>query len=189
MALSARTALRPVFSPAPARAAPPRRAATKIMAASFHDFKAKDLSGAEVSFDQYKGKVVLVTNVACQCGLTSSNYKELVALHQQYADQGLVIQAWPSNQFGAQEPGTPEEIRTFVNTKFGGDGLTLMEKVDVNGPRTHPVWQFLKAETAPEEVRWNFGAKFLIAKDGTVVERNGDNPRASEAKIKELLAA
>uniref|UniRef100_A0A383VFI9 Glutathione peroxidase n=1 Tax=Tetradesmus obliquus TaxID=3088 RepID=A0A383VFI9_TETOB len=167
-----------------------RRSSVKVMA-DFHSLSAKTLDGEAVSFDKYKGKVVLVTNVACFCGLTNSNYKELVQLNKKYADQGLVVMAWPCNSFGAQEPGSPEQIKSFVKDKFGGDDLTFMEKVEVNGPGTHPVWKYLKGAcpTCDGEVTWNFKAKFIIDKEGNVVERNGDNPLASEAKLQQLLAA
>eukprot|EP00879_Flechtneria_rotunda_P012448 GHRR01012999.1.p1 GENE.GHRR01012999.1~~GHRR01012999.1.p1 ORF type:complete len:213 (+),score=39.60 GHRR01012999.1:57-641(+) len=165
------------------------RAVPRVMA-NFHSYSAKTLHGSEVKLDQYKGKVVLVTNVACYCGLTNSNYRELVQLHQKYHDKGLEILAWPCNQFGAQEPGTPAQITSFVTDKFGAE-FTFMEKVDVNGPNTHPVWKYLKSgcRNCDGEVTWNFKAKFLIDKDGNVVERNGDNPLASEARIQQLLAA
>eukprot|EP00878_Enallax_costatus_P003376 GHUV01003585.1.p1 GENE.GHUV01003585.1~~GHUV01003585.1.p1 ORF type:complete len:193 (+),score=40.64 GHUV01003585.1:133-711(+) len=166
------------------------RSSTRVMASTFHTFSAKTLDGKDVSFDQYKGKVVLVTNVACYCGLTNGNYKELVQLHDKYHDKGLEIMAWPCNQFGAQEPGAPDQIKQFVQQKFGAN-FTFMEKVDVNGPTTHPVWKYLKSacSTCDGDVPWNFKAKFIIDKEGNVVERNGDNPLASEGKIQQLLAA
>lgn len=158
-------------------------------AANFHQLSAKTLDGKDVSFDKFKDKVVLVTNVACFCGYTSGNYKELVDLHSKYNSQGLEIVAFPCNQFGAQEPGSPAEIQKFVTDK--GVKFNMMEKIDVNGPKTHPVYQYLKGacSNCSGDVRWNFAAKFIIDKKGNVVERNGDNPLASEAKIKQLLAA
>ena len=86
-----------------------------------------------------------------QCGYTASNYKELSALHEKYASKGLVIQGWPCNQFGGQESGSPDQICAFAAGKKAE--FTLMEKVNVNGPATHPVWKWLK-EQKPGDVKW-----------------------------------
>eukprot|EP00898_Chlorokybus_atmophyticus_P003974 jgi/Chlat1/4578/Chrsp290S00321 len=169
---------------------PGRRGFTVAMAAGFHALKAKDIDGKEVDFEQrFKGKVVLVTNVASQCGFTNSNYTELVELHKKYADKGLEIVAFPCNQFGGQEPGSGEDIKKFAS-KYGAQFL-LMDKVDVNGPKTSEVYKYLKGacETCSGDVRWNFAAKFIIDKDGNVVERNKDSPKLSESKIAQLLQA
>lgn len=95
---------------------------------------------------------------------------------------------FPCNQFGWQEPGSEAEIKKFVEDKFdfSGVGVNMMSKIDVNGGKTHPVWQFLK-EQHPGDVRWNFAAKFLVDSEGNVVERNGDSAGASKAKIEALL--
>jgi glutathione peroxidase-family protein len=95
---------------------------------------------------------------------------------------------FPCNQFGSQEPGSEAEIKKFVEDKFdfSGVGVNMMSKIDVNGGKTHPVWQFLK-EQHPGDVRWNFAAKFLVDSEGNVVERNGDSAGASKAKIEALL--
>lgn len=157
--------------------------------ASFYDMSAKDLEGNTVNFGDFKGKVCIVTNVACNCGYTNSNYKELVALHNKYRDQGLEVLAFPCNQFGAQEPGSPAQIKDFVS-KYGVS-FKMMEKVDVNGPKTHPVWAYLKSacDTCGGDVTWNFKAKFIVDKNGNVVQRNGNPPAASETLIQQLLAA
>ncbi|KAI8464956.1 MAG: glutathione peroxidase [Monoraphidium minutum] len=168
-----------------------RRAAVRPMAsAGFYGLAAKTLEGEAYPFDKFKGKVVVITNVACACGLTNSNYKELVALHDKYSSQGLEIVAFPCNQFGRQESGSPEQIRSFVKDKYGVK-FTMMEKVDVNGPSTHPVWSYLKGACTDcsGDVDWNFRAKFIIDKNGNVVARTGENPSAIEGQIKELLAA
>ena len=98
------------------------------------------------------------------------------------------IVCFPCNQFGWQEPGSQAEIKKFVEDKFDfkGVGVNMMSKIDVNGGKTHPVWQFLK-EKHPGDVRWNFAAKFIIDSEGNVVERNGDSAGASKAKIEALL--
>lgn len=98
------------------------------------------------------------------------------------------IVCFPCNQFGWQEPGSEAEIKKFVEDKFDfkGVGVNMMSKIDVNGGKTHPVWQFLK-EKHPGDVRWNFAAKFIVDGEGNVVERNGDSAGASKAKIEALL--
>jgi glutathione peroxidase len=111
-------------------------------------------------------KVILFVNVASKCGLTPQ-YSGLVALDQAYGDRGLVIVGVPCNQFGAQEPGTPEEIKDFTKTKYDVD-FTLLEKQDVNGPNRSPLYQFLVGQGA--DIQWNFG-KFLVGRDGQVVAR------------------
>jgi len=102
--------------------------------------------------------------------------------------KGLEIVCFPCNQFGWQEPGSEAEIKKFVEDKFdfSGVGVNMMSKIDVNGGKTHAVWQFLK-EQHPGDVRWNFAAKFLVDSEGNVVERNGDSAGASKAKIEALL--
>jgi len=113
----------------------------------------------------------------------------LVALQKAYNSKGLEIVCFPCNQFGKQEPGTPAEIKKFA-ADFGDCG-TMMDKIDVNGGSTSSVWKFLKgsdAKGAGDDVGWNFAAKFIIDKEGKVVERNGSNPSKSEATIKALLA-
>eukprot|EP00897_Mesotaenium_endlicherianum_P003017 jgi/Mesen1/2743/ME000169S01910 len=158
---------------------------------SLHDFTVKDINGNDVSLSQYKGKVALVVNVASACGLTQSNYKELTELYNQYKDQGLVVLAFPSNQFGAQEPGSNEQIKEFVCSRFKAD-FPLFDKVDVNGANTAPVYQWLKSQKGGgilgSNIKWNFG-KFLVDKDGNVVERYAPttSPKSIEADIKKLL--
>lgn len=108
-------------------------------------------------------------------------------LHVRHASQ---VVCFPCNQFGAQESGSSAEIRKFVADKYGSK-FKMMEKIEVNGANTHPVYTYLKGacDGCQGDVRWNFAAKFIIDKNGAVVERNGGSPAASEAKIKALLAA
>jgi len=112
----------------------------------------------------------------------------LVALDEKYGAQGLAIVAFPSLQFGGQEFGTSEEIAKFAEGK--GAKFQMMSTVDVNGAKASPVWSYLKGacDTCGGDVKWNFSAKFLVDKAGNVVERNGDNPAKSEAKIQDLLS-
>jgi len=137
-----------------------------------HDFKAKTIDGEEQSLSDYSGKVLLVVNVASQCGLTP-HYSGLQELYQTYRDRGLVVVGFPCNQFGAQEPGTEAEIKTFCETRYGVD-FPMFAKVDVNGPNRHPLYEYLtKQATQPDgpgDIQWNF-AKFLVDRSGEVVAR------------------
>ena len=124
------------------------------------------LDGAPLAADAIENKVVLFVNVASQCGLTPQ-YRGLVELDKAYGDQGLVVVGVPCNQFGAQEPGTADEIKDFAKTKYEVD-FTLLEKQDVNGPSRSPLYQFLVGDG--EDISWNFG-KFVVGRDGEVVGR------------------
>ncbi|KAG2569886.1 hypothetical protein PVAP13_7NG446400 [Panicum virgatum] len=107
------------------------------LASSVHDFVVKDSKGNDVELSRYKGKVLLIVNVASQCGLTNSNYTELGSLHQKYGDKGLEILAFPCNQFGGQEPDTNEQIAEFACTRFKAE-YPIFGKVDVNGSNAAP---------------------------------------------------
>ncbi|XP_050304571.1 uncharacterized protein LOC126742075 [Anthonomus grandis grandis] len=139
---------------------------------AFHNFKADNIEGKEVPLSQYKGHVCLVVNVASKCGHTSSNYKELVELHNKYADKkGLRILAFPCNQFGKQEPGDNEKICEFAKKK--NVAFDMFAKINVNGKNAHPLWKWLTSQKdGPKgsKIDWNF-TKFLIDKEGHVVER------------------
>jgi glutathione peroxidase len=136
------------------------------------NFKMKSLAGKEVDLSQYKGKVVLIVNVASQCGYTPQ-YKGLQTLHDKYAKDGLVVLGVPSNDFGQQEPGTSEEIATFCQSNYGVK-FDMLEKVVVKGEDKVPLYKFLTSkETNPKfngEIKWNF-TKFLINRDGEIVNR------------------
>jgi glutathione peroxidase len=139
---------------------------------SIYDVPVNTLDGGPASLADYKGKTVLVVNVASKCGLTPQ-YEGLERLHEQYADKGFAVLGFPCNQFGAQEPGSPDEIATFCSTTYGVT-FPLFEKIDVNGDDRHPLYEKL-TETADAEgkagdVVWNF-EKFLIGPDGDVVAR------------------
>jgi len=140
--------------------------------ASLHEFSTTNLAGEPVDFADFANKVVLVVNVASACGLTP-HYTGLEALQQRLAPRGFSVVGFPCNQFGAQEPGSAEEIATFCSTTYGVT-FPLMSKVDVNGERRHPLYAWLCAEpTAPEgpsDIRWNF-TKFVVGRDGQVVAR------------------
>ena len=127
------------------------------------------LHGAETSLAAFDGKAILAVNVASKCGLTPQ-YTGLEALHEKYSDRGFTVVGFPCNQFGAQEPGSAEEIETFCSTNYGVT-FPLMEKIDVNGDDRHPIYSALTATADAEghtgDIRWNF-EKFLIAPDGTI---------------------
>lgn len=135
---------------------------------SFYDLEAKTISEQNVSLSQYKGKAVLVVNVASKCGFTGQ-YSGLETLYNDYKDKGFTILGFPSNDFGAQEPGSNDEIATFCQRNYGVS-FPMMAKIPVKGENKHPVYSFLTSGEKPGEVGWNF-EKFLIDADGKVVER------------------
>lgn len=136
---------------------------------SVHDLKLNSLDGKEVELSKYKGKVLLVVNVASRCGATPQ-YKELQMLHEKYSEQGLVVMGFPCNQFGAQEPGTSKDIREFCDSRYAVK-FPMFEKIDVNGKDQSPLYDYLKSTAADKgDIGWNF-EKFIVNKDGKVVAR------------------
>lgn len=139
----------------------------------------------------FKGKVLLIVNVASACGLTSGNYKELTEVYRDLKQAGLEILAFPCNQFGGQEPGSNEQIKEFACSRYKAE-FPIFDKVDVNGPKTAPIYQFLKSSKGGgilgDSIKWNF-AKFLVDQDGNVVERYAPttSPKSIEGDIKKLL--
>lgn len=145
-------------------------------AKSIYDFTVKDINGSEIPLSTYKGHVCIIVNVASECGLAKSNYKELVDLHNEYSEsKGLKILAFPCNQFAGQEPGDSKAICCFIsarNVKFD-----IFEKCNVNGSDSLSLWKYLKHHqpgTIGDFIKWNF-TKFIIDKNGKVVERHGPN--------------
>jgi glutathione peroxidase len=139
---------------------------------NIYDFKMRTIDGKEQALADYKGKVLLVVNVASQCGLTP-HYAGLQELHESYGERGLAVLGFPCNQFGGQEPGSEGEIKTFCETRFGVT-FPMFAKIDVNGPQRHPLYSHLTAQPTqpdgPGDIGWNF-AKFLVNRDGAVVAR------------------
>lgn len=136
---------------------------------SIYDFKAKTIDGKEVKLDKYKGKVLLVVNVASKCGNTPQ-YAPLEKMYQEYSDKGLVVLGFPCNQFAGQEPGTNEEIKEFCTATYGVK-FPMFSKIDVKGENADPLYQWLVAQTDNHnDIEWNF-AKFLIGRDGKVIAR------------------
>ena len=165
---------------------------TLLHAGSIYDIAVKDIDGKDTTLAAYKGKVVLIVNVASHCGYTPQ-YKSLEAVYQKYKDQGFVVLGFPCNQFGGQEPGTNEEIKQFCTSKYDVT-FPLFDKIEVNGPNRHPLYVLLAGETSPfpGNIKWNFN-KFLIGKDGKILKRfdskiTPDSPEATAA-IAEALAA
>ena len=159
-----------------------------------HDQQLKTLDGLPIHLADFRGRAVLIVNVASQCGLTPQ-YAGLQSLFETLNPRGFSVIGFPCNQFGGQEPGTSEEIHTFCETKFGVT-FPIVEKVEVNGDGRHPLFKELAAATDIEgftgDVRWNF-EKFLVAADGAVVGRFSPRvePEAPElvAEIEKLTAA
>jgi glutathione peroxidase len=135
---------------------------------NFHDFSVKTIDGQSKSLKDYKGKPVLLVNVASACGLTPQ-YTGLEKLFREYKDQGLVVLGLPCNQFGAQEPGSEAEIKQFCSLNYDVS-FPLTSKIEVNGAGAHPLYAWLRGETGGADIQWNF-EKFLIDKDGRIVKR------------------
>lgn len=138
------------------------------------DIELKTIDAKTLNLRDYEGKVLLVVNVASQCGFTPQ-YKDLQSLFEEFKDRGFEVLAFPCNQFGAQEPGSAEQITSFCETQFGVR-FQLFEKTDVNGAKAHPLFTYLK-EHAPgilgtDSIKWNF-TKFLIDRSGQKIKRFG----------------
>lgn len=138
--------------------------------ANIYDIPLKTIDGQPASLKDYKGKVLLLVNVASKCGLTPQ-YEGLEALHRKYQKDGLVVLGFPCNDFAGQEPGTNEEIKEFCSTKYQVS-FPLFDKLHVKGPEQHPLYQHLTGKDSPfpGDVKWNFG-KFLVNRQGNLVKR------------------
>lgn len=157
---------------------------------SVHDFSLTDINGKKVELSEYKGKVLLIVNVASFCGYTK-HYTGLQSLYQKHGSKGFEVLGVPCNQFGNQEPGTEKEIKEFCESNYNIT-FPLFSKIDVNGENANPLYVYLKSETpgvaGPEDIKWNF-TKFLIDKDGRVVKRYGHKtpPEDIETDILNLM--
>jgi len=158
---------------------------------SLPDLSVQSIAGESVPLSTYQGKVLLVVNVASKCGFTNQ-YKGLQELHQEFSEQGLVVMGFPCNQFGHQEPGNEEAIKSFCELSYGVT-FPMFAKVEVNGAQTDPLYQWLKSSRpgllGTEAVKWNF-TKFLVGRDGAVLKRFAPNsaPDALRADIKKALS-
>ncbi|QKE84343.1 glutathione peroxidase [Arthrobacter sp. NEB 688] len=155
------------------------------------DFTATTLTGEERPLSTYAGDVVLVVNTASKCGFTPQ-YAGLENLYEELKDDGFVVLGFPCNQFGSQEPGTEDEIGEFCQMNYGVS-FPMFGKVDVNGDDAHPLFEWLKSEKKGllgGRIKWNF-TKFLVARDGTVLQRYAPNtePAALTDDVRAALAA
>lgn len=157
-----------------------------------YDFEALQINGQPVALKKFKGHVMLIVNTASACGFTPQ-FAGLEALHETYGPQGLVVLGFPCNQFGAQDAGDNAEIAAFCQLNYGVS-FAMMAKIDVNGDNAHPLYQWLRAEApgllGTKAIKWNF-TKFLVAKDGTVLQRYAptDTPKSMRGDIEAALAA
>ena len=155
-----------------------------------YDFKATTIDGDEQSLAAYKGKAMLIVNVASKCGFTPQ-YKGLEELYEKFQGKGLVVLGFPCDQFGHQEPGEDEEIKNFCSLNYDVQ-FPLFAKIDVNGADTHPLYKYLKKEAkgllGSESIKWNF-TKFLVDKNGKVLRRyaSTDTPQSIEKDVAAAL--
>ncbi|MCL1144320.1 glutathione peroxidase [Shewanella gaetbuli] len=160
------------------------------MSAPIYSFTVKDIQGNDIHMNTFAGKVILIVNTASKCGFTPQ-YQALETLYQKYKQQGLVVLGFPCNQFGQQEQGNESEISEFCELNFGVT-FPMFSKIEVNGDNTSPIYQYLKKSAkgilGSQSVKWNF-TKFLVDKNGTVIERYAPTtkPEDLEEKIKSLL--
>ncbi|MBN2816662.1 MAG: glutathione peroxidase [Campylobacterales bacterium] len=156
---------------------------------SIYDFNVRNIDGKEVSLEEYRGKVMLIVNVASKCHYVNQ-YRGLQKLHEKYGEKGLKILGFPCNQFLSQEPGTEEEIKLFCSSNFG-ISFDMFAKISVNGSKTEPLYVYLKNEapgTLTNAIKWNF-TKFLVDRDGKVLKRYAPStsPEEIESDIEKLL--
>ncbi len=158
---------------------------------SVYDFTANTIDGQSIKLDAYKGKTLLIVNVASKCGFTPQ-YKGLEALYRQYKDKGFEILGFPCDQFGHQEPGDESQIKEFCSLTYDVD-FPMFAKIKVNGDDAHPLYKFLKNEEkgilGTTAIKWNF-TKFLVDKTGKVLKRYGsmDTPESIDKDVAPLLA-
>jgi glutathione peroxidase len=151
-----------------------------------YSYSVKKADGSEISLKDFQGKVLLIVNVASECGFTGQ-YDGLEKLYEKYSSKGFEVIGFPCNQFGGQEPGTDQQIQEFCRTSFGVN-FPVMAKIEVNGAGAHPLYQYLKKEAkgilGTEAIKWNF-TKFLVDRNGKVVDRFAPNDKP-ESLIKEI---
>lgn len=156
---------------------------------SLYDIPLKDIDGKDTSLKAYKGKVILIVNVASKCGFTRQ-YEGLEALQKKYAAKGFTVLGFPCNDFGSQEPGTAEEIKAFCSSKYDVT-FPLFEKLHVKGKEQHPLYAALTGKDSPfpGDIKWNFG-KFVVGRDGKISQRfNSDDEPESEKVTGAIEAA
>ena len=159
---------------------------------TIHDFTVRNIQGESVPLSRYQGNALLVVNTASACGFTPQ-FAGLEALHKTYAAQGLTVLGFPCNQFGSQDPGSNDDIASFCQLNYGVD-FPMMEKIDVNGAKADPLFQWLTKEApgllGSKAIKWNF-TKFLVGRDGQVIRRYApqDAPAKLAGDIEAALAA
>ena len=157
---------------------------------SIYDLTIKDIDGKEISMSKYKGKTLLIVNVASKCGFTSQ-YKGLEELYEKYKNQDFMVLGFPSNEFSNQEPGNEEEIKKFCSLTYNVQ-FDMFSKIEVNGENASPLFEYLKQQQSglfgSEKIKWNF-TKFLVDKNGDVINRYAPitKPIALEQDIAESL--
>lgn len=158
---------------------------------SIYDLPVTAADGSETTLEPYRGKVMLIVNVASKCGLTPQ-YEALESMYRAHKDKGLVVLGFPCNQFAGQEPGTAEEIESFCSLTYDVT-FPIFGKIDVNGPGAAPLWQHLKKQApgllGSEAIKWNF-TKFLVDREGNIAGRTAPQtaPEAMEGEVQALLA-
>ncbi len=153
-----------------------------VSASSIDEIPLKDIDGKPASLKPYEGKVLLIVNVASHCGFTPQ-YRALESVYEKYKDKGLVVLGFPCNQFGAQEPGSSEQIKQFCSSKYNVT-FPLFEKIEVNGPNRHPLYVALAGKDSPfaGDIKWNF-SKFLISRDGKILQRFESQIKPDSAEV------
>jgi glutathione peroxidase len=148
-----------------------------------HDFSAKTIGGADKNLADYKGRALLIVNVASKCGLTPQ-YEALEKLNEEYGPKGLSVLGFPANEFGAQEPGSNDDIKSFCTTNYGV--FDMFGKVVVKGAGIHPLFDHLTKSKFAGDIKWNFN-KFLVGKDGEVLARFEPQVDPASAEVKSAI--
>ena len=157
-------------------------------AGSIYDIPVKDINGTDTTLSAYKGKVLLIVNVASQCGFTPQ-YKGLEAIYKKYSGQGFTVLGFPCNQFGGQEPGTDAQIVQFCTSRYAVT-FPMFDKIEVNGANRHPLYVMLAGAGSPfpGNITWNFN-KFLISKDGKILKRFDSRVKPESPEVTQAIEA
>lgn len=161
---------------------------SSFAATSLDSIPLKDIDGKDTSLKAYKGKVLLIVNVASKCGLTPQ-YQGLEALQEKYKDKGFTVLGFPCNQFNGQEPGSNSDIKEFCSSTYHVT-FPLFDKLEVNGPNRHPLYTALAGPESPfpGNIKWNFG-KFLVSRDGKIVKRFEPTTKPESAEVAQAIEA
>ncbi|MDQ1558041.1 MAG: glutathione peroxidase [Pyrinomonadaceae bacterium] len=162
--------------------------AGKVTAKSVYDFTLKNSKGKDVKLEEFRGQVVMLVNVASKCGYTPQ-YEGLEKIYKQYKDRGFTILGLPANNFGAQEPGTDEEIQEFCRLNYGVT-FPVFSKISVKGDDKHPLYKYLTEKESnldfAGEIKWNFN-KFLVGRDGRILARFDSGDKPEDAKVTQAI--